>query len=34
MNLRLWIDLVSYSIMAKGFGVMGTQLTCDWLGSQ
>lgn len=20
---RLWIDLVNYSIMAKGFGVMG-----------
>ncbi len=30
MNLRLWIDLVSYSITAKGFGVMGAPVD-PWL---
>jgi hypothetical protein len=34
MNLRLWIDLVSYNIMAKGFGVTGAQLTRGWFGLQ
>lgn len=34
IGVRLWIDLVSYNITAKGFGVMGTRLTRDRFGSQ
>lgn len=34
MGVRLWIDLVSYIIMAKGFGVTGAQLIRGWFGLQ